>query len=111
SLLNPIDITENFTTLSTTVWTGTNPNGQHTGCEDLGNGCGPGTAEYGISTATNGSWTAAGIDNQTAPHSIYAFSSVITAESTATPEPSTFLLLGVTMIGLAGWRIQKTRSA
>ena len=81
-----MDFDENNTSrLGAQVWTGTNANGHHVSCADLGNGCfALGSAEFGDSGKSNSFWTAVGTSGQGSALHLYAFSSVLTAEA-ATP--------------------------
>jgi len=102
-LLNPINRTETNSLLNTFVWTGSGPNGQQTVCSQMGNGCG--IASYGWSGATDTTWVAFGQDSQWAQHSIYAFSSVLTAEVSDAPEPAAALLMVAGALSL--WLIRQ----
>ena len=111
ALLHAIDFDENGDSLfGAQVWTGTNANGSHVSCADLGNGCfAPRIAEFGDSGESNSFWTASGTSPESTTHHLYGYSSVLTAEA-ASPEPGTGLLLVIGFgLGLVSLRVVASR--
>ena len=83
--------------LATFVWTGANPDGTGLGGNELGTG-GP---IAGFSSESASYWILAMPGSSPEPLSLYGISEVLTAQTSAVPEPSTYALFSLGLGGLA----------
>jgi hypothetical protein len=90
TLLHQIDSDLSGTTISDSVWTGTNSDGSGKAHTALGTPL----PTIGLSFRLSSSWTDAAVESQAFPHRLYAISPDLVVPSSV-PEPSSWLALGI----------------